>query len=535
MRLNLWLSGGAVVAALLMVSGGDGRIAAQTTAAIPRTPDRRPDFEGIWQVRNRAAYDLRDHSSSHMMPAGLSVIEGGEIPYQPWAAAQKATNFANRATADPLAKCYMPGVPRIMYLESPFQILQTRDHIAMAFEWTQVYRLIHTNGTPHDDRIQPWMGDSRGRWEGDTLVVDVAYHNDQTWFDAAGDFHSDALRLVERYTMRDADTIQYEVTIEDPKVFTRPWKISMPLYRQRGMERILEYHCQAEKEEATGDFEREARTWYPGPDTPPPTLAFGPPVQRPQPWKAPAAVRRTPDGKPDLNGLFESDAGGSNYGLESRGPSAGGLTPPARGVVIDPPDGRLPYQPWARAEREYRDTSIRGYDDPTAHCFPAGVPRSIYVPTPFHIVQTRDWIATLHERMSWRLIALSRQRHLPDSIRLWQGDSIGHWDGDTLVVETTNLNGKTWGNEVGDVFSHAEHVVERFKPVDANTIEYQATITDPLVYTRPFTIAMPLKRLIGQGDLLEAACHEEDRDLPVLKRIRDMERAKAAQAPAGGK
>jgi hypothetical protein len=116
---------------------------------------------------------------------------------------------------------------------------------------------------------------------------------------------------------------------------------------------------------------------------------------------------------------------------------------------------------------------------------------------------------------------------------LWQGDSIGHWEGDALVVETTNFNGKTWGNEVGDVFSHAEHVVERFKPVDANTIEYQATITDPLVYTRPFTIAMPLKRL--PGELMEAACHEEEHDLPVLKRIRDSERAKRANPSAEGR
>ena len=109
------------------------------------------------------------------------------------------------------------------------------------------------------------------------------------------------------------------------------------------------------------------------------------------------------------------------------------------------------------------------------------------------------------------------------------------WDGDTLVVETTNLNGKTWGNEVGDVWSHAQHVVERFKPVDADTIEYQATITDPIVYTRPFTIALPIKRLVGKGDLLEAACREEERDLPVLKRIRDMERAKQATPPAVGR
>ena len=271
MHLYRRLSGGALAAALLIVSAGDGRVsaqAAQAPRAIPRTADGRPNLDGIWQVRNRASYDLQDHLSRYMMPAGRSVVEGGEIPYQPWAAAKKAENFAKRAELDPLNKCFMAGLPRMMYLEWPFQIMQTRDHIAMAFEWTQVYRLIYTNGTTHDARLQPWMGDARGRWEGDTLVVDVANHNEGTWLDAAGNFHSDALHLVERYTMRDADTIQYEVTIEDPKVFTRPWKISMPLYRQQGMDRILEYHCQAEKEEAAGDFEPDPRTWYPGPNAP---------------------------------------------------------------------------------------------------------------------------------------------------------------------------------------------------------------------------------------------------------------------------
>ena len=527
------LSGAAVAASLLTIIAGVACTRAQAPRSIPRMPDGRPDLQGIWQVQNRASYDLQDHVARYLMPAGRSVVEGGEIPYQPWAAEKKRENFTNRATADPLASCYMPGVPRIMYMEWPFQIVQTRDHLAMIFEWTQIYRLIYTNGSPHDDRAQPWMGDSRGRWEGDSLVVDVARHNDKTWFDMAGNFHTDALHLVERYTMLNPDTIQYEATIEDPRVFTRPWKISMPLYRQRGVDRILEYHCQAEKEEANGDFEPESRTWYAAPHAPAAVLAFGPPVQRPQPWKAPDSVRRTADGKPDMNGFFEADGGGANYGLEAHAASEGALTPPGRGVIIDPPDGKLPFQPWARAEREHRNTPIRGYDDPTAHCFPAGVPRSIYVPAPFQIVQSRDVIVTLHERMSWRLISLDRARHLPDTMRLWQGDSLGHWDGDALVVETTNLNGKTWGSEVGDVFSYAEHVVERFKPVDANTIHYEATITDPIVYTRPFTISMPLNRL--RSDLLEAACHEEDHDLPVLKRIRDQERARAGGARATGR
>ncbi len=480
-------------------------------AAIPRTADGHPDLQGIWQAKGGPIDDVG------------RLVAGGSIPYLAPAAEQRAKNFATRTSADPLSKCYMPGVPRIMYMEWPFQILQTTDHIAMLFEWSLDYRLIYTNGSPHEKRLTPWMGDSRGRWEGDTLVVDVTNLNEQTWFDKAGDFHSDALHVVERYTMLDPNTIRYEATIEDPKVFAHPWTISVPLSRKKGADRIGEFHCQAEKEEANGDFEREPRTWYPGPKAAAAAMAFKPAVEEHRPSHAPASVRRTADGRPDLNGLYEADGGGANYGLEAHPPSPGSLTPPGRGVVVDPePDGKPPFQPWAREEREARNTPIRGYDDPTAHCFPAGVPRAIYVPVPFHIVQTRDAVATLHERMQWRLISLNRSRHLPDSVRLWQGDSIGHWDGDTLVVETTNFNGKTWGSEVGDVFSYAEHVIERFTPIDANTIKYEATISDPVVYTRPFTISMPLKRI--PGELFEAACHEEDHDLPVLKHIRDQER-----------
>ncbi len=230
---------------------------------IPRTPDGKPNLQGIWQVRNHAADDLQDHAARDGMPAGKSVVEGGEIPYLPAAEAKKKENYAKRKTEDPLSKCYLPGVPRIMYLEFPYQIFQTKDHVAITFEWSSVFRLIYTNGKSGPKGIDFWMGDSRGHWEGDTLVVEVSDHNDKTWFDMAGNFHSDALHLTERYTMLDPDTIQYEVTIQDPKVFSRPWKISMPLYRQKDMNRILEYQCQAEAEEANGLFERDTRTWYP--------------------------------------------------------------------------------------------------------------------------------------------------------------------------------------------------------------------------------------------------------------------------------
>jgi hypothetical protein len=152
-------------------------------------------------------------------------------------------------------------------------------------------------------------------------------------------------------------------------------------------------------------------------------------------------IRRMPDGKPDLTGFYQSDGGGANYGLERH--ERDFLTPGGRGVVVDPPDGKLPYQPWARAERIERELPHRGYDDPTAHCFVAGIPRSHYTPSPYQILQPPGYLVVLFERMSWRQIAIGGRSHLPDNVRLWQGDSIGRWEGDTLVVETKNMNGKT--------------------------------------------------------------------------------------------
>src|SRR5262245_40211033 len=218
--------------------------AAPARPAIPRTADGKPNLSGVWQVRNSAAADLQDHVARVNMPAGRSVVAGGTIPYQAAAAAKKAENFQHRQTADPFSHCFMPGVPRIMYLNHPFQIFQTPQMIAMTFEWSLVHRMIYTDGSSHPDGLDFWMGDSRGRWEGDTLVVDVANHNDKTWFDMAGNFHSDALHVVERYRLVDRNTIQYEATIEDAKVFTKPWTIRMPLFRHTDRDRVLEYHCQ---------------------------------------------------------------------------------------------------------------------------------------------------------------------------------------------------------------------------------------------------------------------------------------------------
>jgi hypothetical protein len=230
---------------------------------------------------------------------------------------------------------------------------------------------------------------------------------------------------------------------------------------------------------------------------------------------------RRADGKPDLTGWYMPDAGGANYGLETRAQNF--LTPQSRGIVVDPSDGSLPYQSWARAERVDRERPHRGYDDPTAHCFVASVPRSQYVPAPVQILQPPGYVVMLFERMSWRVIPLDGRPHLPDRLRLWQGDSVGRWDGDTLVVETRNLNGKAWLNEVGDVITHAATVVERFTPVSAKRVMYRATVSDPIAYTRPWTIEVPLEE--DADELLEVACHEDNGDLQHLKDVRDEFRA----------
>ena len=181
-------------------------------------------------------------------------------------------------------------------------------------------------------------------------------------------------------------------------------------------------------------------------------------------------------------------------------------------------------QPWAVDEKISRNLSERGYDDPTAHCFPQGTPRSMYIPQGIELIQTPDYIVFLFERTSWRIVPLDGRAHLPDKMRLWQGDSVGHWEGDTLVVDTTNINGKTWLGEGGEVISHAAHVVERFTPVAPDTLRYEATVTDPVVYNRPWTMAFPMQR--EKFELLEAACHEEEHDLPHLKALKDAAAAK---------
>jgi hypothetical protein len=244
-------SGGAapiLCAALLCTSSGAMFAQAAKPAAYraPRTDDGKPDLQGIWQAHNTAAYNLEDHSASLGVPGGRGVVidpADGKIPYRPEALKIREQHWNTRKTSDPLGKCFLPGVPRVMYLPFPFQIFQTEDFVIIASEFAHTTRTIHLKGE-HPEELDFWMGDSRGHWEGETLVVDVADNNANTWFDQSGNFHSEQLHITERFTRTAPDILTYEATLEDPKVFTKPWKISMPfeLHKEKDFQ-LLEYEC----------------------------------------------------------------------------------------------------------------------------------------------------------------------------------------------------------------------------------------------------------------------------------------------------
>jgi hypothetical protein len=243
-------------------------LAAQTpTYRAPRTAGGQPDLNGIWQALNEANWDIEAHVARPALalrpgpygpvpaapvlalgavgsvPPGLGVVEGGEIPYKPEALAKKKQNQQNWLTSDPEIKCYLPGVPRATYMPYPFQILESASAIMIVYEYAGAVRNIFLKD-PGPAPVDSWMGQSVGHWDGDTLVVDVTGMNDSTWLDRAGNYHTEAMHVVERYTRTSPDVISYEATIQDPQVFTRPWKMSMPLYRrQEKNAQLLDFKC----------------------------------------------------------------------------------------------------------------------------------------------------------------------------------------------------------------------------------------------------------------------------------------------------
>jgi len=220
----------------------------------PRAWDGNPDIAGIWQAIGTAHWNIQDHGASAglpelgalgAVPPGQGIVVGDEIPYQAWALEKRQENWDNRQSTDPEAKCYLPGVPRATYLPYPFQILQGTNKIMVVYGYAAANRTIHMDKeNPESAPLDTWMGRSHGYWDGDTLVVDVQGFNGEAWFDRAGNFASSSLKVTEHYTLIGPNAMMYEATLEDSTVFTRPWQISMPLYRRlEENAQVIEYKC----------------------------------------------------------------------------------------------------------------------------------------------------------------------------------------------------------------------------------------------------------------------------------------------------
>lgn len=275
-RMKFWLVGTASAAAgalaaltaLPLAGQAPPPASAQTTrAAIPRTASGTPDLNGIWQALNTANWDIEAHAARPALamrpgpvvpvpakevlafgavgavPSGVGVVDGGEIPYLPEARKKKDENQANWLARDPEIKCYLPGVPRATYMPLPFQVFQSASAFFIAYEYAGAVRNVYLTD-PGPPQTDSWMGQSVGKWDGDTFVIETNGFNDSTWFDRSGNHHSEAMKVTERWTMTDKDHIQYSATIDDPKTFSRPWTMSMPLYRHVNQNaRLGQFKC----------------------------------------------------------------------------------------------------------------------------------------------------------------------------------------------------------------------------------------------------------------------------------------------------
>jgi len=267
-KITLLLLTAFTLSACMTTSEGPGTSMTTDDYRARRGPDGvHPDLNGIWQALGSAHYDLERHMASAgtqlrhaplgpvppkavvafgafaAVPPGMGVVVGGKIPYTAEALAKRDENRSNALDRDLALKCYMPGVPRATYMPYPFQILQGDKDFFISYQFASSVRSIYSED-PGPAPIDSWMGQSVASWEGETLVLDVTGLHPDTWLDRAGNHHSEQLHVIERYTPMGPNHLQYEATIEDPAVYTRPWKISMPLYRRMEQDfQILDFKC----------------------------------------------------------------------------------------------------------------------------------------------------------------------------------------------------------------------------------------------------------------------------------------------------
>ncbi len=242
----------AAIAVIFTVSAAP--VAGQSDYQAERTADGKPDLNGIWQAVGAHHWDLEGHAARPgpvvelaalgAIPAGLGIVEGGEIPYTAEARAKQQENQQYWLDRDPAAKCYMPGVPRANIMPYPFQIVQTPEYILVAYEFASASRIVYMDRPDMEAPVNTWMGHSRGSWDGETLVIDVSKQVPETWLDSSGNHHSDQVHVTERYTAMSPYHLIYEATITDPETYTRPWTLRMPLYRRVDDNmQLLEYKC----------------------------------------------------------------------------------------------------------------------------------------------------------------------------------------------------------------------------------------------------------------------------------------------------
>ena len=244
----------AVLAAVAMVFTVTSTEVAGQNYQAERTAFGAPDLNGIWQAVGAHNWDIEPHAASHGpvvelgaiggIPGGLGIVEGGEIPYTAAARAMQQENKQHWVERDPAIKCYMPGIPRATYMPYPFQIVQTEEYILFAYEFASASRVVYMDRPDFVAPVDAWMGHSLGSWDGETLVIDVTAQMPDTWLDSSGNHHSNSIHVVERYTAISENHIQYEATIEDPETYTRPWTVSLPLYRRIDDNmQLLEFKC----------------------------------------------------------------------------------------------------------------------------------------------------------------------------------------------------------------------------------------------------------------------------------------------------